>query len=427
MTAELLETPYRNTPSNLDAEQALLGALLMHQETFRYINPKLAPEHFYEPVHQRIFAAMLKMHEEGRAPTPLTLMHRFDNDPGLSEIGGGKYLQRLMSAAITVINVTDVSDVIFDLALRRRLADACQLTLDRLLRGTEYDNATEAAAELRRNADELVGIQDDGKFEDNYQVGARILESMENKEAPHSTGIPKLDECMGGGLYPGYSYGFCARKKVGKTMLAGTISHNLNKQGVRHLFICGEMSAEQIEQRNLCRELGLHPSVFRVKGNTWPEQQKIAAAIEKGNRCCIYRKAAGLTFAQLRQFVTTAVERREITGFVLDYWQLVGGKPPKKSTAEHLDEVAQWIADYCRRENIWNIVMGQINQEGNTRGGEGMRLAFDQVYCIHRPDITAPGMWLEMMETRYTEWKSIGSKAEPGFLLNENGPYFELV
>jgi replicative DNA helicase len=210
------------------------------------------------------------------------------------------------------------------------------------------------------------------------------------------------------------------------TVLAGTISHNLNQRGIRHIFICGEMSPEEVHQRNLCRELGFFPSIFRSpKAQEFKLQERIAAIAAASKRACIYRKAPGLTFSQLRQIVASAVERKNITGMILDYWQLVGGKPSGKSTAEHLDEVAQWIADYCRREGLWSIVMAQINQDGNTRGGEGLRLAFDQVYQIHRDDPGKPEAWIEMMETRYTPWVSIGSETEAGLLLNEQGPYFE--
>jgi hypothetical protein len=86
--------------------------------------------------------------------------------------------------------------------------------------------------------------------------------------------------------------------------------------------------------------------------------------------------------------------------------------------------VAQWIADYARRENLWTLVMAQINQEGNTRGGEGLRLAFDQVYQIHRPDLGKSETWIEMMETRYTAWENIGSEEIPGLYLIQKGPYF---
>ena len=98
----------------------------------------------------------------------------------------------------------------------------------------------------------------------------------------------------------------------------------------------------------------------------------------------LYEDAPGLTFDGLKDMVSRAVAKGKIKGYILDYWQLVGGKPKNKNTAEHLDEVAQWIADFARKHNIFAVVAAQINQEGNTRGGEGIRLAFDQVYQINR-------------------------------------------
>jgi hypothetical protein len=97
-----------------------------------------------------------------------------------------------------------------------------------------------------------------------------------------------------------------------------------------------------------------------------------------------------------------------------------------------LDEVAQWFADFGRKNGIWTITMAQINQDGNTRGGEGIRLAFDQVYKIRgmgeeekEEDISRPDRWIEMMDTRYTEWMNIGSQLQPGLFMNPKGPFFE--
>lgn len=426
MTADILKIP-DTTPQNLDAEQALLGAILVHNGALRHVTPKLAAEHFWEPVHRRIYEAILHLQDKGQIASPVTLKHYFDRDEGLSEIGGGQYLARLAAAAVMVINVTDVSEVILDLALRRSLIGLCHTTLERLYHDTSWGIASEVAAELSRRASDVIGIQEDGRFTDDHEVTKAILDRFKHERKPYSTGIDKLDACMGGGLYPGFSYGFAARKKTGKTILAGTISQNLNGQGTRHLFICGEMSPEEVQQRNLCRWLNVFPSEFRGMAPGFEFQKRIAAIADQSKRACIYRKAPGLTFTQLRQIVSSAVDRMKITGIILDYWQLVSGKDKGKSTAEHLDEVAQWIADYCRRESLWSIVMGQINQEGNTRGGEGMRLAFDQVYQIYRPDLGKSETWIEMMETRYTAWENIGSEKVPGLYLNHKGPYFEQV
>ena len=91
--------------------------------------------------------------------------------------------------------------------------------------------------------------------------------------------------------------------------------------------------------------------------------------------------------------------------------------------------MAQWLAEVCRKHKLWGVVMAQINQEGNTRGSEGIRLAFDQVYDL-KPlgeDLGQPYRWLEMMETRYTRWQNVGGESQAGLFMNDKGPYFEQV
>jgi replicative DNA helicase len=326
MTAEILPIADK-TPQNLDAEQALLEAILVHNGALRYVTPKLAAEHFWEPVHQRIYEAILHLHGKGQVASPVTLKHYFDQDQGLSEIGGGQYLARLAAAAVTVINVTDVSEVILDLALRRNLIAVCHGGLERLYHDTTWGIASEIAAELSRKAGDVIGVQEDGRFMDDVEITQDILDSVNQCREPYSTGIPKLDSAMGGGLHPGFSYGFAARKKTGKTIMAGTISHNLSQQGTRHLFICGEMSPKEVHQRNLCRELQVFPSEFNGMAKGMEFQKRVASIAGQSKQACLYRKAPGLTFTQLRQIVSSAVERMNITGVILDYWQLVGGKP----------------------------------------------------------------------------------------------------
>jgi len=88
--------------------------------------------------------------------------------------------------------------------------------------------------------------------------------------------------------------------------------------------------------------------------------------------------------------------------------------------------VAQFIADFGRTYNIWTLTFAQINQEGNTRGGEGIRLAFDQLYELHRENLAESYAWLEMMETRYTPWLNpYGDKDNPTLFMNERGPFYE--
>ena len=112
---------FRTLPHNLEAEQALLGAILINNEAINHVAAFLEPVHFYLPVHGRIFEAVLKMIERGQIASPVTLKHYFDNDDSLSEVGGAQYLARLAGSAVTIINAEHYGRAILDLALRRDL------------------------------------------------------------------------------------------------------------------------------------------------------------------------------------------------------------------------------------------------------------------------------------------------------------------
>ena len=112
---------YRTLPHNLEAEQALLGAILINNEALNQVATFLEPPHFYLPVHGRILEAILKMIERGQIASPVTLKHYFDNDDSLSDVGGAQYLARLAGSAVTIINAEHYGRAIYDLAMRRQL------------------------------------------------------------------------------------------------------------------------------------------------------------------------------------------------------------------------------------------------------------------------------------------------------------------
>ena len=411
---------------NIVAEFQLLGCLLVDNSLASRM-PFLEEPHFWSPPHRRIFRAILTCVEQGKSASPLTLRMQFEEDDDLIQEGGAKYLVQMVGESGHVIDPIDHARYLVELAQRRMLLSVCEES-SRILSSESSLTPSESALELMRKCEDIMRGFDSSMFIDDQRVADRILKDMAENKAAISTGIPKLDEAMGGGIYPGKAYGFAARKKVGKTILAGTISYNLAEQGIKHLFLCTEMGPYEIHQRNLARACGFFPSVFRSdSAKSLPVQRKIADVAAQSKRLILYQNAPSLSFERLKRIVIAAVVQRKVSGIILDYWQLVGGKPNGKSTSEHLDEVAQWIADSCRKYEIWAIVMAQINQEGNTRGGEGIRLAFDQVYQLNplKDDIGKPERWLEMLDTRYTKWLNIGGDDQPGLYLNDKGPYFE--
>lgn len=410
-------------PNDIDVELALIGWVISNNALIASLT-RIQPEDFYSFQHAETWKAMQSLYASGKPITPFTIKPLIVDLKEFSEVGGiNKYLAAAVTSSVTYPYPLEMEKYLVDLSKKRAIITACR-DIDLL----DEKSPDEIASHLGKMVDQVLNARSGDDFMDNFLVTERILQALKDERKPVSTGIAKLDEAMDGGFYNGKIYGFAARKKIGKTILAGTISHNLNMQAVKHLFICGEMSNEEIQQRVLSRVLDVYPSAFRTEyGRTSKFSKDIADYAIKMPRNVLYKNAPGLTFSELRTMLSVAVDRHGVRGFILDYWQLVGGKSKSQSEASHLDEVAQYLADFCRKRNVWGMVMAQINQEGNTRGGEGMRLAFDQVYHIRAPedDPSNSGRYLEMMETRYTKWMNIGSEMQPGLRLKEKGPYFD--
>ena len=403
----------KQKPSDLDMEFALIGWILSNNKVMSVIGD-LKADDFYSAPHADIFQAIEKLNRKGDGITPFTIAPLLERPESFEDLGGvNKYLAGSFSHSLGFPMPYLLGPHLVKLANERRFAEACEKAADLPIK--------EAAALVTKAATQATSSKERLALKDSKSVSVDICEDMKSDVVPFKTGLSKLDEAMGGGIYTGKSYGFAARKKVGKTSLAATISHNLNMAGVKHLFICGEMSAKEIHQRVLARVINSYTGAFRSDyGDSPAFRTKVAKATLEMPKNTLYSDSAGITFDELKAIVTMAHEQHQIKGFVLDYWQLVGGKGKSHSTAEHLDEVAQWIADISRKMGIWSITFAQINQEGNTRGGEGIRLAFDQLYELKREDLSLPFASLEMMETRYTQWMNIDN-----LVMREHGQWFD--
>ena len=113
-------------PHNIEAEQALLGAILLNNDSLDQVADFLDARHFYEPLHGRIYTAMRNLIESGKMASPVILRSFFSDDPVMKEIGGLDYLSNLTTAATTILNAGQYGRLIYDLALRRMLIEASE-------------------------------------------------------------------------------------------------------------------------------------------------------------------------------------------------------------------------------------------------------------------------------------------------------------
>src|SRR5690606_31484478 len=134
------EKSFRLAPHNVEAEQALLGAILVNNEAFYRVSDFLVPEHFYEPVHREIYEVISKVIRAGRAATPITLKTHLPENL-IADVTMPQYLARLAAEATTVLNAADYGQSIYDLAIRRHL-----ILIGEEMVGTAYDADVEMTA-----------------------------------------------------------------------------------------------------------------------------------------------------------------------------------------------------------------------------------------------------------------------------------------
>lgn len=409
---------------NEEAEQLLLGGLIARPTAaaaWKAALGRINADDFGISAHAAIFEAVADRAENGRSTEVGLLGDLATTLAGaLADIPGGAmgYLSELAMAGGQAVEFRGYVAEIAELARRRRLhaaaVDAMTAALDRSA------PITETVGDLIGRAEILV---DAGRGRSRREVLERLVEAVEKPTAVDATGLPKLDRAMRGGLHRGRLYAVAGAPKGGKTMLATTISYNLNEAGVRHAYVALEMGSVEIEQRQAARALRV--SSMEFLGDVRDDlRRRLADYALKAESFVHYIDLPGGTMAALKDEIFAAVHRHRCHGIIVDYWQLVGGRERGVSEEEHLRRVAQWLAAVAKRLNIWVLVLAQLADDGEATAASrtGLTRAADQVFFL-RGDADRDDRWLEMRASRYTPVGDVGNESAPAFKIVQPGPH----
>ncbi|NDC56594.1 MAG: replicative DNA helicase [Alphaproteobacteria bacterium] len=261
----MADAAYRQPPHHVQIEQALLGAILTNNAAFEKIGDFLKAIHFYDPAHQRIFAAIETMIARGQIAEPRTLKNIFDQDAALEKQGGGAYLADLAANAISIINVEDFGRQIFDAFQRRQLIDIGQDLVNESFTQNLETEATQLIEGTEQKLFELANAGQVGrgfiKLNQSLNSAIRAAETAFKRQSHVTgvtTGLRDLDRRLGG-LQRSDLIILAGRPGMGKTALATNIAFNAAKafansgqtEGAAIGFFTLEMSSEQIATRLL--------------------------------------------------------------------------------------------------------------------------------------------------------------------------------
>lgn len=370
--------------ANRDAEVALLGALLMNNAVYERIADILEPEHFFLPVHQAIYEAIATFIEGGRQADPRTLKPYFENDPALREHGGWRYLLKLVTEVVAIVNAEDYARTIFDGWRRRRLMamlDRAERSLFRLQLGRE---AGEIIAEMEAEL---------GRLEQKGQRGQTVPEDvavgidryLEEADRAHksggaligvTTGIRALDEKTGG-LHPSDLLVLAARPGMGKTALALNIARAAaeaelaaataeNRPPRMLLFFSLEMGDSQLAGRLLASHTGIPTERVR-HGTLTPEEFQIlfkASAWAKGLPLKI-DITPGITVSQMRARAKRIQKRQGLLAVIADYIQLVEGDGENRTNV--IGGITRGLKTMAKELDVPVLALSQLSRDVEKR------------------------------------------------------------
>jgi replicative DNA helicase len=375
---------FRTQPHNIAAEQALLGAILVNNDSYHRVAEFLRAEHFYEPVHGRIFATMERLIGRGRLADPVTLKVAFDEDESLRELDGAQYLARIARVAETIVNAEDYGRLLHDLALRRGLIRVGEDTVNRAYDAAVPETGREQIEEAEQ---ELFRLAQEGEAEGGFRAFPAVLTSAVNmvEAAYHKdgrvTGVPTLmtdlDEKLGG-LQRSDLIILAARPSMGKTALAVTIAANAARTGAVGPDAEGlqstnytvalfslEMSAEQLAMRLLSAEAGLSSDdLRRGKLKDHDFSNVVRASQELASRPLYIDDTAALSVAALRTRARRLKRRHGLSLVVVDYLQLVRpvGSSSQTNRVQEIAEITQGLKAIAKELNVPVLALSQLSR-----------------------------------------------------------------
>jgi len=390
---------FRSAPHNIEVEQALLGAILVNNEAFYRVSDFLEPEHFFEPLHQKIYKDISSLVRAGKSASPITLKTFLPADLDIGGMNGSQYLARLATEATTVINAADYGRTVYDMALRRAL-----IGIGEAMVNVAYDAPVELGPQNQIEDAErrLYELAETGRYDGGFQRFAQALTTAvemaahayqrDGKLSGLATGLRDLDRMMGG-LQHSDLVILAGRPGMGKTALATNLAYNVAKAWRGEVkadgrvesvdggivgFFSLEMSAEQLATRIISEQTEIPSNRIRRGEIETGDFDRIAEAAREMETIPLYiDETGGLSIAQLAARARRLKRQKGLDLLVIDYIQLLSGsgKRAAEGRVQEVTEITTSLKALAKELNVPILALSQLSRQVENRDDKRPQLS----------------------------------------------------
>ena len=372
--------PYGLPPQNIEAEESIISAILIDNNTLLDVIETLAPEDFYRTAHQKIYAAITDLFDKAEPIDLVTLANRLKEKGHLDQIGGASYLAKLVDTVPMAVNAQHYAKIVHDKAALRRLIEKANAIVKRCF-------------EERGNADEVIDFAEAAVFEISEKKARQAfsplskiilsnIETLEEKQGNRSlvTGVPtgfnQLDN-MTSGLQNSDLIILAARPSMGKTALALNIARNAAVEANIPVAIFSlEMSKEQLSLRMLCSEARIDSSRLRGGFFSMEDWHRLTDAAGVLSDAPIYiDDSASLSAMEIRAKARRLKMDKNIGLIIIDYLQLMQGRASAERRDLEISEISRGLKALAKELVLPVMALSQLNRMLEQRTDKRPRLS----------------------------------------------------
>ncbi|MBL8644608.1 MAG: replicative DNA helicase [Rhodospirillaceae bacterium] len=458
---EPVSSAFRAPPQNIDAEKALLGAIMMNNRAYEKVSDFLLPLHFSDPANAKLYESIIRLLEQGHQANPVTLKTYLERDETIIAAGGMQYIAALAGSVVTIINAADYGKLIYDLHLRRQL-----IALGDNMVNDAFDVLPEESAmnQIENAEQQLFDLASEGTTEGGFQSFDRALVTALNlAEAAHrregalagvTTGLVDLDRKLGG-LHKSDLLILAGRPSMGKTALATTMAFNAARyyastdsaedRGKAVAFFSLEMSSEQLATRILSERARLSSHEIRTGKLSNDDFARLVGASQELNDLPLYiddtpavtvsaiRTRCRRLARAARKGANADPSRSNLGMIVIDYLQLIAPSRTERSEnrVQEISSITRGLKALAKELNVPVLALSQLSRAVEQREDKRPQLAdlresgtieqdsdvvmfvYREQYYLERAGEPArrPEEKQEHYDTRFAQWQEACERA----------------